>query len=271
MKVNVEVLGRDGSESQARIVAVRCGGAIGDAQAREEDEQRAARQRHCGSAALCAFGFRRTSFRNVNAAIGESFTPSRSGWYTATLVLYHRADIRHVVRNHLLRLRVQRPPRLVVDGDRSGVDQSIDFRIHGRRRGSDRPAAPDSSGYTRRSMSGSVTPTNCSVYIWKLPRTTSAKSVCNSLDRTSTAMPTARQVVLNGSRLHAIDLRRRGLQRQSQAGLRAVAVGIGKPGRVEQPRAPRSGSWRKSKTFGSNAHDIGGTMPTATVANPRRR
>jgi hypothetical protein len=27
----------------------------------------------------------------------------------------------------------------------------------------------------------------------------------------------------------------------------------------------------KSKTFRSKAHDIGGTMPTAVAANPRRR
>ena len=33
----------------------------------------------------------------------------------------------------------------------------------------------------------------------------------------------------------------------------------------------RGGSYWKSKTCGSNAQDIGGMMPTATLANPRRR
>ena len=54
VKVDVEARRRDRPEPQPRIVAVRRGGAAGDAQASRADEQRAARQRHCGSAALCA-------------------------------------------------------------------------------------------------------------------------------------------------------------------------------------------------------------------------
>src|SRR5688572_26881116 len=39
-------------------------------------------------------------------------------------------------------------------------------------------------------MSGSVTPTNCAVYIWKFPFTMSPSSVANSCDRICSAMPT---------------------------------------------------------------------------------
>jgi hypothetical protein len=107
-------------------------------------------------------------------------------------------------------------------------------------------------------MSGSVTPTNCRVYNWKLPRTTSANNVWNSLDRTSRAMPTFREVVLDRRGLHAVHLRGGGLQRQVKARSRPVAVRVGKAGRVEQSPGGRdrtANRGRRARTPTTSADD----------------
>ena len=92
-------------------------------------------------------------------------------------------------------------------------------------------------------MSGSVTPTHCSVYIWKLPRAASAEQRQQLARPDVDGNPDPREILLDHRRLHPVDLRRRGLQRQAKAGQRAVTVGIREAGLVEQPLAPRAGSW----------------------------
>ena len=86
---------------------------------------------------------------------------------------------------------------------------------------------------TRRSMSGSDTPTHCSVNSWKLPLQHVGEKR-RELVAADVEIDADLQILLNDRRLQADELVGRHLQRQPQPRLRTIAVRIAIAGLVEQ-------------------------------------
>ncbi len=261
--VDLEMRRAMGEKPQGRVVGPCQHGAA----EHQHGDQRPAGRAHgasgCGDTRV-------TPRRNRKSAAGDNRRPARSRRATATLVLYQRLRYgTSWLMSRCASANSARRSRVVV-GDRRLVDQ----RIH--RRVAEEPAVEaarrhllaveDAAQHVGVGHADPLQREELEVALQDV-RVQRRELVRPDVERHADA----REVLLQHRRLQAVELGARDLQRQVQPWRRVQ----GRPDRDTPPRRAarrpvpdRSGSPAHPAV---NAHDIGGRMPTAGRASPRRR
>jgi hypothetical protein len=165
---------------------------------------------------------------------GRQMNAMQAGLSDCNVLLVPEADVRHILRDQPLRLGIERPALVVRYGGRGTLDEPIHFGVlienpveAGRRR---LLRVVDTPQHVR---IGHAHPLQ-RVHLEVSPRC--VRKQRQELTRSHVNRNTdTGQILLNGRRLDAVDLGRRGLQRQSEPWPRTIAIRIGKTRGIEQP------------------------------------